>query len=291
VGGLVTYPLRAPYDVVTTPWGKRGSYWSCSEDSSGNGVHTGCDLAAPNGTPIYAPIAGQIRHRSYGSAFGGHQFAISPDPGQPFADGEVFFAHTQTRLKDGAYAVVGDFIAEVGAEGNVSGPHLHLEWHPDTKGVWSCTVHADPAPILAHGSDTGGSSVSGNYDYKYLGKPGGTFTVTRSYKDLDDSEWSPPRTGWESTQVYLNVKPKFKSGKTHGAIRVRVMRENDDSTGHDTLSIDQDDLDADGRLMLRYYYWEAGEAGDSTVVQLMCVGGLESAEVSTRYTKRVTVVD
>jgi len=137
----------------------------------------------------------------------------------------------------------------------------------------------------------GGEDVSNNYDYDYLDKPAGTFTITRSYKDLDQSEWSPPRSGWESTQVYLNVKPKFKSGKTHGAIRVRVMRENDDSTGHDTLPIDADDLDSDGRVLLRYYYWEKGGAGDSTVVQLMCVGGLESAEVGTRYTKRVTVVD
>ena len=144
---------------------------------------------------------------------------------------------------------------------------------------------------LPMGTETGDTVSSNNYDYAYLDKPPGVFTVTRSYKDLDWSYWSPPRSGWESTHVYLNVKPRFKSGKTHGAIRVRVMRENDDATGHDTLSIDQDDLDGDGRLMLRYYYWEKGGAGDSTVVQLMCVGGLESAEISTRYTKRVTVVD
>ena len=101
-------------------------------------MHTGVDFAAASGTNVVAPIPGQIRHRSYGSSFGQHQFAISPDPGQPFADGEVFFAHMTSRLADGVYVEVGDYLGDVGAEGNVSGPHLHLEYHADTKGQWSC---------------------------------------------------------------------------------------------------------------------------------------------------------
>jgi murein DD-endopeptidase MepM/ murein hydrolase activator NlpD len=113
-------------------------------------MHTGVDFAAASGTNVYAPIPGQIRHRSYGSAFGSHQFAISPDPGQPFADGEVFFAHMTSRPKDGSYVEAGDYLGDVGAEGNVSGPHLHLEYHADTKGQWSCSTHDDPAPVLAY---------------------------------------------------------------------------------------------------------------------------------------------
>lgn len=144
----MTYPI--PGVGVSTPYGKRGSHWSCQKDSSGNGIHTGADFAAGSGTKIYAPIAGQIRHRSYGSAFGNHQFAISPDAGQPFADGEVFFAHTRTRPKDGAYVKVGDLIAEVGAEGNVTGPHLHMEYMPSTKDQWKCGIHANPQPVLDH---------------------------------------------------------------------------------------------------------------------------------------------
>jgi len=138
---------------ISTPYGKRGSYWSCNDNGSG-GVHTGVDFACPSGTDILAPIGGQIRHRSYGSAFGSHQFAISPDEGEPFGDGEVFFAHTTTRLADGTRVSVGDKISDVGAEGNVSGPHLHMEYHPDTKGSWSCSVHADPQPVLDHQAST-----------------------------------------------------------------------------------------------------------------------------------------
>lgn len=149
-------PLPSNYGI-TTPYGKRGSSWSCGEDSSGKGIHTGADFAAPVGTPVYACIAGDIRWRSYGSAFGSHQFAISPDSGEPYGAGEVFYAHTRTRLADGTRVEVGQRIAEVGTEGNVTGPHLHLEFHPSTKGVWSCAVHADPAPVIAHG---GGSTDS-----------------------------------------------------------------------------------------------------------------------------------
>jgi len=135
---------------VSTPFGKRGSYWSCNEDSNGNGIHTGVDYACASGTDVVAPIDGQIRHRSYGSAFGNHQFAISPDEDQPFADGEVFFAHMSSRPKDGSYVKIGDYLGNVGAEGNVSGPHLHFEYHANTKGSWSCSVIDDPQPVLDH---------------------------------------------------------------------------------------------------------------------------------------------
>jgi hypothetical protein len=137
---------------VSTPYGKRGPYWSCNDNGSG-GVHTGVDFAASSGTDVVAPIPGQIRHRNYGSSFGQHQFAISPDPGQAFADGEVFFAHMTSRPADGVYVDVGDYLGNVGAEGNVSGPHLHLEFHADTKNQWSCSTHDDPAPILAYTAD------------------------------------------------------------------------------------------------------------------------------------------
>lgn len=155
----MTYPIKNV--GISTPYGKRGGYWSCNEDGNGNGVHTGVDFACSSGTDILAPIAGQIRHRSYGSAFGNHQFAISPDDGEPFGKGEVFFAHTTSRLSDGTRVKVGQKISDVGAEGNVSGPHLHMEYHADTKGQWSCSTHDNPQPILDHGNGGGG----GNGDY------------------------------------------------------------------------------------------------------------------------------
>ena len=149
----MAYPI--PNVGVSTPYGARGPHWSCNKDGNGNGIHTGVDFAIYAGAIIYAPIAGQIRHRNYGSAFGNHQFAISPDDNQPFGPGEVFFAHTRTRFDDGVRVEVGQAIAEVGSEGNATGPHLHMEYMPNTKNYWACGIHADPQPILEHQSSGG----------------------------------------------------------------------------------------------------------------------------------------
>lgn len=143
-----------PTHRITTAFGARGYYWSCNEDSRGRGIHTGVDYSAPIGTPVVAAIAGTIRHRSYGRAFGSHQFAISPSPGQPFANDEVFYAHCRSRLPDGMEVQVGQRISEVGAEGNVTGPHLHFEYHSG-KNLWSCSVMRDPAVVIAHAGGGG----------------------------------------------------------------------------------------------------------------------------------------
>ena len=116
------------------------------------GWHSGVDFAAPAGTPVYAVISGTIRHRSYGAGFGRYQFAISPSPGQPFADGESFYAHTRSRLPDGTEVVAGQKVAEVGYEGNVqppgpAGAHLHLEYHT-AKSIRPCSVIKNPQPLL-----------------------------------------------------------------------------------------------------------------------------------------------
>lgn len=142
------WPLPAGYPI-TTPYGRRGPYWSCNPTAAG-GVHTGCDMACPVGTPLLAAVAGTIRHRAYGASFGGRQFAISPSAGQPFAGGEVFYAHGCERLPDGTPVEAGQQVGLSGAEGNVSGPHLHFEYHPTSQNVWSCWGHADPAPVLEH---------------------------------------------------------------------------------------------------------------------------------------------
>lgn len=126
---------------ISSAYGRKGPYWKTC------GWHTGADIAAPRGTPIYAPISGTIRHRNYGSAFGPYQFVISPSKGQPFAEGEVFFAHVLNRLPDGTRVTAGQRISAVGSLGNATGPHLHIELH-DRKQEWSCRVMRNPQPVL-----------------------------------------------------------------------------------------------------------------------------------------------
>jgi hypothetical protein len=277
----MTWPVPTQYPI-STAYGKRGSYWSCNKDSSGNGVHTGADFAAPLGTPLYATIAGQVRHRNYGSAFGSHQFAISPDPGQPFADGEVFYAHARKRVADGTYVQPGDWVGEVGDEGNVTGAHLHYEFHPDTKNVWNCSCHADPAPTLE------GSTQVNIYDYDYSGKPSGTLNVGQSYVNLDIDEWDAPRSGLEHLMVYLNCSGFVFDGSKPGRIRVTFERDpnNSDRFGYQDFVV----VPGIPELLITHATFEQGD-GTRTWAQMKCMDGLKSMKVGTRYMKRAVVSD
>ena len=128
---------------VSTPYGKRGSYWSCNQDVNGNGIHTGVDYAAPSGTPCVAARPGVVNHSSHGSAFGYHQIDILPGDGT-----RDFYAHMRSRVADGTRVEAGDKVGEVGTEGNVTGAHLHFERHATDYGGWSCSVVRDPAPSI-----------------------------------------------------------------------------------------------------------------------------------------------
>lgn len=121
-------------------------------------------------------------------------------------------------------------------------------------------------------------------DYRYLGKPSGTLTVSGAYVDLDMSRWDPPRDGWEHTIVYLNVTPVFKTGKTRGSLRVRLMRAGGDATNYMDHVIDADAL-IGGAQLITQTYWESGDSTASRI-QLRTGGGLASAKIGTRYTKR-----
>jgi murein DD-endopeptidase MepM/ murein hydrolase activator NlpD len=204
----MTWPVPSKY-ALSTPYGKRGSHWSCNKNSSGQGIHTGADFACPVGTPVYATIAGTVRHRSYGSAFGSHQVAISPSAGQPYADGEVFYAHMRSRIADGTEVQPGDKIGEVGTEGNVTGPHLHYEFHPTTKNRWNCSVIADPQPTL-------GSAVSGPWVTKDI------YTSKLGYGE--------PTNGDVDSDTVKELQERLNRTKLVGGQNLAVNGKYDDDT-------------------------------------------------------------
>ena len=131
-----------PGKSVTTPYGKRGSYWSCNEDSNGNGIHTGVDYAASSGTKVVAARDGVVRHCNHGSAFGNHQIEI------PVGSTRDFYAHMRSRVANGTKVKAGDKVGEVGSEGNVTGAHLHFERHSVASGGWSCGIIVNPKPSI-----------------------------------------------------------------------------------------------------------------------------------------------
>ena len=149
---MMTNPV--PTATLGTPYGKRGPYWSCNRDSSGNGIHTGCDYPAPTGTQVVAARAGKAVYCNHGSAFGYHQLEILPGDGT-----RDFYAHMTTRLvSDQQQVAMGQPIGKVGTEGNVTGPHLHFERHKVATGPWSCAVVTDPAPSVNAGGSAGAGS-------------------------------------------------------------------------------------------------------------------------------------
>lgn len=142
---------------ISTPYKKRGPYWSCDEDSYGNGVHTGQDYAAPSGAKCVAARPGTVRHVNHGSAFGNHQIEVECSDGS--AD---FYAHMRSRVAAGTKVDAGDKVGECGAEGNVTGAHLHFERHAPGHSGWSCSIHRDPMP--SHNYQASGGAGAGTED-------------------------------------------------------------------------------------------------------------------------------
>jgi murein DD-endopeptidase MepM/ murein hydrolase activator NlpD len=87
-------------------------------------MHAGVDLAAPQGTPIYAMHAGTVVLSRWE---GGYGYAVIIDHG----DGvKSLYGHTsQLLVSEGQEVSAGERIALVGNTGFSFGPHLHLEVH------------------------------------------------------------------------------------------------------------------------------------------------------------------
>ena len=111
-------------------------------------LHAGVDIAAPIGTPIYAPEGGTVVQAGPASGFG---LAVAVQ----HADGTItLYGHVnQFFVSTGQAVTAGQQIAEVGNRGQSTGPHLHFEVH--TGGLYANRVN--PVPWLtAHGISLGG---------------------------------------------------------------------------------------------------------------------------------------
>ncbi|MGW0992528.1 M23 family metallopeptidase [Streptomyces sp. NPDC002520] len=104
--------------TITGTFGQPGSMWS-------SGYHTGLDFAAPTGTLIKAVHGGTITEAGWAGAYG-YRTVLTLDDGT-----ELWFCHQSSiTVSAGQKVTTGEVIGRVGATGNVTGPHLHLEVHP-----------------------------------------------------------------------------------------------------------------------------------------------------------------
>lgn len=111
------WPLPAGYDTLTSLFAGRrhpitGQYHN----------HTGIDIPAPGGTPIYAAKSGvvvtSVRKGSYGN-----YVVISHSDGS-----STLYAHMSSRVaREGQTVKQGQVIGYVGTTGSSTGNHLHLE--------------------------------------------------------------------------------------------------------------------------------------------------------------------
>ncbi|MFF9021523.1 M23 family metallopeptidase [Streptomyces eurythermus] len=112
------YALPTSAYTITSTFGQAGSMWS-------SGHHTGLDFAAPTGTLIKAVHSGTITEAGWAGAYG-YRTILTLDDGT-----ELWFCHQSSiNVTAGQKVATGEVIGRVGATGNVTGPHLHLEVHP-----------------------------------------------------------------------------------------------------------------------------------------------------------------
>jgi murein DD-endopeptidase MepM/ murein hydrolase activator NlpD len=88
----------------------------------GLGSHEGIDLTAKPGTPVLAAEAGRVIESGWRGDYGR---VVVVKHARNYS---TLYAHNRAiRVRKGAFVEKGDVIAEVGATGNASGPHLHFE--------------------------------------------------------------------------------------------------------------------------------------------------------------------
>ncbi|MEU5213534.1 M23 family metallopeptidase [Streptomyces sp. NPDC020742] len=102
--------------TLTAGFGQAGDRWVAD--------HTGQDFAAPTGTPIKAVHSGTITQAGWAGSYG-YRIVLKLDDGT-----ELWFCHMSSMIKTSGTVNTGDVMGRVGATGNVTGPHLHLEVRP-----------------------------------------------------------------------------------------------------------------------------------------------------------------
>ncbi|GGW74664.1 M23 family metallopeptidase [Streptomyces xantholiticus] len=112
-----SFALPTSSYTITSTFGESGSMWS-------SGQHTGLDFAAPTGTPVKAVHGGTVKSAGWSGSYG-YRIVLELEDGT-----EVLYAHLSSMTASaGQQVTTGETIGRVGATGNVTGPHLHLEVH------------------------------------------------------------------------------------------------------------------------------------------------------------------
>ncbi|MFF9849016.1 M23 family metallopeptidase [Streptomyces litmocidini] len=112
-----SYSLPVSSYTLTATYMQSGSMWS-------SGYHTGLDFAAPTGTPLKAVHGATVKSAGWSGSYG-YRIVLELEDGT-----EVWYCHLSSMLVSAGQTVsTGETVGRVGATGNVTGAHLHMEVH------------------------------------------------------------------------------------------------------------------------------------------------------------------
>lgn len=102
---------------ITAGFGSGGRLWADK--------HTGLDFSAPSGTEVRSISSGEIIYSGWDNSYGNYIIVRHWD------GTETWYCHLSRFLQRSGSVMPGTPIGRVGSTGNSTGPHLHLEVHPD----------------------------------------------------------------------------------------------------------------------------------------------------------------
>ena len=107
--------------IITGVYGSRRVY-----NGEPRRPHYGIDIAAPQGAPVYAPVAGKVTLVHDDMYFSGGTLIV--DHGRGISS--TFIHLHKILVKEGDEVEQGQVIAEIGASGRATGPHLdwRMNW-------------------------------------------------------------------------------------------------------------------------------------------------------------------
>jgi Peptidase family M23/Putative peptidoglycan binding domain len=106
----LAWPLTAP--VLGDRFGPRGNAW-----------HSGIDLPARTGTPVYAARGGRVAWAGWRDGGWGFLVVVAHGRGE-----RTMYAHlSRVEVRVGVWIAQGVRVGLVGASGDATGPHLHFE--------------------------------------------------------------------------------------------------------------------------------------------------------------------
>ena len=114
-GDLFTRPLRRSYYISS-----RFS-WRVNPFTGRRTFHNGIDMAAPQGTPIYAALGGTVIATGWDNVYGKY-VTVAHHSGYKTLYGHM----SKITVKKGAHVTTATKLGEVGSTGQSTGPHLHF---------------------------------------------------------------------------------------------------------------------------------------------------------------------